>query len=140
NDKPGPRQLPRDTTKKDSTAAKGKSAPKPPAPKKPAKDTAMVDLTVEVVDANNTVARVPLSKFGMPRRPLETHVYRRESREKQAFTNNFEIVLQTYVLPFAEFTRASPTFAPDKIRSIRLVFDRLAAGTVIVDDVGVSAI
>jgi dienelactone hydrolase len=140
NDKPGPRQPPRDSTKKDSSAAKGKSAPKPPAPKKPDKDTAMVDLTVEVVDANNTVARLPLSKFGMPRRPLETHVYRRESREKQAFTNNFEIVLQTYVLPFAEFTRVSPTFAPDKIRSIRLVFDRLAAGTVILDDVGVSAI
>jgi len=48
-------------------------------------------------------------------------------------------VLQTYVMPVEEFTRNSPNFDPTRLRSIRLVFDRLVAGTVIVDDIGISS-
>ena len=138
NDKPGPRQPPKDSTKADSTRSKAK--PKKPDDKKADKDTALVDLTVELVDANNVSARLPLSRFGVPRRPLETHILRRADREKQAFANTFEIVLQTYVIPIAEFAKVSPQFAPDRLRQIRLVFDRIPAATVIVDDIGVSSI
>ena len=76
----------------------------------------------------------------MPRRPLETHVLRRADREKTQFANTYELVLQTYVMPLADFVAASPQFAPDKLKAIRLVFDRAPAGTIILDDVGVSAI
>jgi hypothetical protein len=140
NDKPGPRQPAKDTTKKaDST--KGKSRPaKKPDEKKAEKDTTTIDFTVELEDANNVTARLPITRFGVPRRPLETHVLRRADREKQAFANTFELVLQTYVMPLAEFAKASPRFAPDKVRKIRLVFDRSKAGTVIVNDIGLSAI
>ena len=137
--KPGPRQPARDSTKKDSSKAKSRSAKKPDA-KKDAKDTTTIDLTVEVVDANNVTARLPLTRYGMPRRPLETHVLRRADREKTQFANTYELVLQTYVVPLADFVTASPQFAPDKLKAIRLVFDRAPAGTIILDDVGVSAI
>jgi dienelactone hydrolase len=137
--KPGPRQPARDSTKKDSSRAKSR-APKKPEAKKDEKDTTTIALTVEVVDANNVTARLPLTRYGMPRRPLETHVLRRADREKTQFANTYELVLQTYVLPLADFVAASPQFAPDKLRSIRLVFDRSPAGTIILDDVGVSAI
>jgi hypothetical protein len=141
NDKPGPRSPAHDSTKKaDSTKAKPRAKAKSSQPKKPAKDTTTVDFTVELVDANNVAARLPITQFGVPRRPLETHILRREDREKTAFANPFELVLQTYVMPLAEFAKASPQFAPDKLRKIRLVFDRSVAGTVIVDDIGVSAI
>ena len=137
--KPGPRAPARDTTKKaDST----KKDAKPPAKKpdaKPAKDTTPVDLTVELTDAAGRVARLPLSRFGVPRRPLEIHILRRESSEKTRFPTQFEIVPQTYVMPLADFLQATPAFDPSKLRSIRLVFDRLVAGTIIVDDVGISA-
>jgi hypothetical protein len=137
--KPGPRAPARDTTKKaDST----KKDAKPPAKKpdtKPAKDTTPVDLTVELTDAAGRVARLPLSRFGVPRRPLEIHILRRASSEKTRFPNQFEIVPQTYVMPVADFFQATPAFDPTKLRSIRLVFDRLVAGTIIVDDVGLSA-
>ena len=96
--------------------------------------------TVEVVDSNGVTARLPLTRYGKPRRPLETHVLRRADREQSNFANTYELVLQTYVMPLAEFVAASPQFAPDKLRRIRLVFDRTKAGTVILDDVGVSAI
>jgi hypothetical protein len=76
----------------------------------------------------------------VPRRPLETHVLRRADREQSQFANTYELVLQTYVMPLADFVAASPQFAPEKLKSIRLVFDRAVAGTVIVDDIGVSAI
>jgi dienelactone hydrolase len=138
NDKPGPRQPPKDSTKSDS--AKGKAPAKKPDERKAEKDTALVDLTVELVDASNVTARLPLSHFGVARRPLETHILRRADREKQQFTNPFEIVLQTYVMPLSEFAKVSPQFSPDRLRSIRLIFDRIAAATVIVDDIGVSTV
>ena len=39
-----------------------------------------------------------------------------------------------------DFKKVAPALDPRRLRTIRLVFDRLVAGTVIVDDVGVSSI
>ena len=96
-------------------------------------------LSVEVTDAAGHSARLPLSRFGVPRRPLEIHILRRRDEEQQRFPTQYELVLQTYVMPLADFVQASPQFDPAHLRSIRLVFDRLVAGTVVVDDIGVSA-
>ena len=54
------------------------------------------------------------------------------------FPTQFEIVLQTYVVPVTDFIQNAPRLDPTKLRSIRLVFDRLTAGTVVLDDIGVS--
>jgi dienelactone hydrolase len=139
SDKPGPRQPAKDSTKK-ADSSKAQSPAKKPEAKKDEKDTTAIDFTVELVDANNVTARLPITRFGVPRRPLETHVLRRADREKTAFAQTYEIVLQTYVMPLAEFAKASPQFAPDRLKAIRLVFDRSPAATIIVDDIGVSAI
>jgi len=85
-------------------------------------------------------ARVPLSQFGKPRKPLEITVYRRKGRDKTAFPNPYEIVLQTYVMPVREFTRGSTGFDATRVRTVRLVFDRTQVGQVVVDDIGFSAI
>ena len=45
---------------------------------------------------------------GKPRRPLEIHLLRRADEEKQRFPTQFELVLQTYVLPLADFVQAAP--------------------------------
>lgn len=138
DDKPGPRQPPRDSTKKTRSAKKAPE--RKAAANRDAKDTTTVDFTVELVDANNVTARLPITRFGVPRRPLITHVLRRADEERTAFAHTYEIVLQTYVMPIADFVKASPTFTPDKLKEIRLVFDRNPAATIIVDDIGVSAI
>ena len=136
---PGPRSPARDTTKKDSTAKPpAKDTTKPPPKKKAEKDTTPVDLTVELVDASNNTARLPLSQFGKPRRPLEIHILRRADEERQRFPTTYELVLQTYVMPMADFVKVAPSFDPSHLRSIRLIFDRLVAGTVVMDDVGIS--
>ena len=142
NDKPGPRTVARDSTKKDSTAADS-SKKKPAAPKEPPKpkekpDSTPVDLTVELVDAADHVARLPLSRFGVARRPLDARVYRRDGRDTQRFNTIFELVPQTFVMPLADFARSSPQFEPGKLKTIRLVFDRTVAGTVVVEDIGLS--
>ncbi len=139
--KPGPRKAAVDTTKSDSArkAAAKKPASKPPA-KKDVKDTTPVNLTVEVVDTDGDTARVALDRYGVPRRPLEIQVMRRAVREKQRFANTHEIVLQTYVIPLADFARTQPRFDAARLAAIRFVFDRAVAGTVILDDVGLSAI
>ena len=142
--KPGPRAVPKDSSAKGDSArgdsAKKKAAPKPKTPKPPkaAPDTTPIDLTVELTDARGTTARLPLSTFGAIRRPLETRIMRREKRDKSQFSTLYEIVLQTYVLPFSDFVAASPGFDPTRLRSIRFVFDRTTAGTVVLDDVGFS--
>jgi hypothetical protein len=139
--KPGPRSPARDTTKKADSSAKGAKA-KPPARKpqpKTEKDSTPVDLTVELVDAAGHTARLPLSRFGVPRRPLEIHILRRRDEERQRFPTQYEMVLQTYVMPIADFAKAAPSLDARHLRSIRLVFDRLVAGTIVVDDIGVSS-
>jgi dienelactone hydrolase len=142
NDKPGPRTPARDTTKKDSTkadSAKKKAAPpKPPPKKKEVPDSTPLELSVEVTDAAGNSARLPLSRYGVLRRPLDTRVYRRAGRDAQRFATIFELIPQTFVLPLADFARSAPQFVPARLRTIRLVFDRSVAGTVVVTDIGVS--
>jgi hypothetical protein len=138
--KPSPRKAATDSTKKDSSkAAAKKPAPKPPA-RKPAKDTTPVTLTVEAVDTDGDTARVPLERYGVPRRPLEIQVMRRAAREKAAFATTHEVILQTYVIPLGDLARAQPRFDPGKLGSIRFLFDRIVAGTILLDDIGISAI
>jgi hypothetical protein len=144
---PGPRKTGRDTTQKsDSSGARAKapakvaSNQKKPDEKKAAQDTTPVDLTVELVDAAGGTARAPLTQFGRPRRPLEITVFRRKGRDKAAFPNPYELVLQTYVMPIREFARGPNGFDASRVRSIRLVFDRTRVGQVVVDDIGFSAI
>jgi dienelactone hydrolase len=141
---PGPRKTQPDSTKKaDSSGTKAKPPAKPtggkkPEPKKPAADTTPPDLSVELVDASGATARLPLSRFGAVRRPLEITVYRRKGRDKNNFANTYELVLQTYVMPVADFSKASSAFDASRVRTVRLVFDRTQVGQVVVDDIGFS--
>lgn len=136
--KPGPRQPPRDTTKKgDSTQkARPKAAAKPPAKAVP--DTTPIDLSVEAIDADGRRARVALSTYGVPRRPLESYVFRRAGRDKKSFATTYELVLQTYAVPLADFARVTPGFDPSRLVAVRWLFDRAEAGTVILDNIGFS--
>jgi hypothetical protein len=139
--KPGPREPARDTTKKDSTAKKATPARRPPAPRRPSgPDTTVFDLSVEVVDASGTSARVPLSAYGPVRRPVESYIYRRSGRDKLRFGSLSEIVLQTYVIPFEEWRRVSPALDLDHVTRVRLVFDRTPAGSIVLDNIGFSRI
>lgn len=148
-DKPGPRPVPKDTTIKPDTSKEGRaradsikadSAKKATAlpKKKDEPDTIPIAITVELVDSAGHVARLPLGKFGTIRRPLETYVFRRDGRDEQRFATTFELVPQTFVLPLADFYAAVPAFNAGQFRTMRLLFDKTVAGTVVVSNVGLS--
>ena len=140
--RPGPRKIDLDTTKKDSTAktdsTKGKAKPKaPPKPKKPPpKDSTPPDFSVEVEDTKGQKARLVLSTFGPVRMPIETYIYRRKGRDKTAFPTLSEPVGTTYVMPMSSFVAVNASFNPAALRTVRLVFDRVKAGSITLDDVG----
>jgi hypothetical protein len=148
--KPGPRAEDKpkveedDKPKDDKAAAKKPAPPKKPEPKKPEPkkkdekpDETPVDLTIEVVDTAGNVARQPLSRYGIARLPLESNVYIRDGRDAARFTNNYELIPQTFLLPLADFAN-STAFDPAKLATIRLVFDKTVAGTIILEHVGIS--
>lgn len=137
---PGPRQAPKDTIASNDSARRAGEKPKaaPRSRGKVARDTMPIDLSIEAVDVEGRTASVPLSAYGVPRRPLESYVYRRAGRDKQGFASTSEIVLQTYVIPLADLARRAPGFDPARLASVRWRFDRTDVGTVILDNIGFS--
>ena len=94
-----------------------------------------IDLSIEVVDAAGRSASVPLSDYGPVRRPLKMRILRRADQERR-FANRYELLLQSYSIPLADFRRLRPALDLRALKEVRLVFDRSAAGTVVLDDVG----
>lgn len=144
NDIPGPRAEPKkDDADKAKAGEKGKTARPPKAPKKPKEkkkepDKTPVELTVELIDADGHAARQPLTRYGIARHPLDSNIYRRRGRDKQRFTNIFELVPQTFLMPLKDFVQSAPEFDPRRLASIRLIFDKTVAGTVIIEHIGIS--
>jgi hypothetical protein len=94
-----------------------------------------LDLSLEVVDGGGRSARVSLSAYGPVRRPLEIRIRRRQDQEA---AQTWELVLQTLVVPLADFTAAAPDLELADLRAVRLVFDQSVAGEVVVDEIGFS--
>jgi dienelactone hydrolase len=136
---PAPRRPKPDSTAQDSSAQRDRPRPAErrnddeDAPKPP------VDLSIEVTDAAGVSARVPLSRYGAIRRPLETYILRRRDIERDRYARLAELILQTYAIPLADFSRAAPSLDLASLRSVRFLFDRAPAGTVVIDEIGFSA-
>ena len=101
-------------------------------------DKPPLELTVQAIDADGDTARVSLTDYGALRRPLTIRVMRRRDLEDDRFANPWELVLQHFSIPLADFAAENPAFDPATLRAVSLVFDRTEAGTVVVDDVGLA--
>jgi dienelactone hydrolase len=136
---PGPRAEPRD-----SAAAADSTRPSSdrPRPDRRDKDEELppVNFSIELTDAAGVSVALPVSNYGVVRRPLESWVLMRRGIERTRFARQSEIVLQTYSLPLADFRTAAPALDVRRIRTIRFLFDLAVAGTIIVDDIGFAAL
>lgn len=94
-----------------------------------------LDLTIELVAADGTTARLPLSRFRAMPIPLESR-FTRLADESDLYGDAWEPVMQTFELPLQAFVAAKPGFDPAGLREVRLVFDRRPEGVVILDDLG----
>ena len=137
SDKPGPREAAEDSLSGEDRDSENldRQAENEDADEE---DREPVDLSVELVDAAGRSATVVLSHYGPIRRPLETRVLRRRDLEDERFGELYELVLHTYSIPLADFRQRRPALELRSLAEIRLVFDRTDAGTVVVDDVGIS--
>ena len=134
--RPGPRRSGDEDQGQDDDAARVARERDDGAREEGEEDEEPVDLSVVVTDADGEAASVRLSDYGPIRRPLEMVVRRRN--DAASFDNQWELVLQSFSIPLADLVEANPAFDPARPREIRLLFDRTAAGTVVVDDIGFS--
>jgi len=138
-DKPGPRKPPRDSTASDSSETRNRDQPARDRDEEDEEeDTTPIDLTVLVTDQEGNTAGVPLARYGPIRRPLEISILRRKDQEDDRFADNFDLVLQSYSMLLRDFVDVNPQIDLTSLASVALVFDRAAAGTVVVDDIGFS--
>lgn len=134
---PGPRR-PAETDENEQEEEEEGARPERPAMSDEEEDDEddTIDLSVEVVDAAGQRAKVALSEYGPIRRPLETYILRRSDLESSRFQTLWEMVLQTYSIPIADFVEANGNLNPRNLSEVNLVFDIAPAGTVVVDDIG----
>ena len=97
-----------------------------------------VDLSIQLEDAAGRTSSVVLSEYGAIRRPLETHVMRRSDQECQRCTAPWELILQTYSIPLSDFVEQNAALDLRQLSAIRFLFDRVHAGEVVVDQIGIS--
>ena len=142
DDEPGPRERPEAEGGEDSKPLDpdrpGNAAQDRPGDGDGDDGKPPLDLTVEAEDADGDAARVLLGDYGPLRRPLKMRVYRRRDVEDARFANRWELILQHFSIPLSDFADQNPAFDPRTLRVVRLVFDQTEAGTVVVDDVGLS--
>jgi hypothetical protein len=136
-DKPVPRKPARDSTANDSSVQSHHESGRDSDHEE---DDEPIDLSIAVVDARGETASLPLSRYGAIRKPLEISILRRKDVERQRYTDNFDLVLQTYSILLRDFVDENPRLDITKLRTIRFVFDRSKAGTVVIDDIGFSAL
>ncbi|MFW6202516.1 MAG: hypothetical protein ACOC8B_08050, partial [Gemmatimonadota bacterium] len=103
-------------------------------------DEERLDLTVELVDAAGERARLPLSRYGPVRRPLDIRIHWRRDVAERRFAAFHELLLQSYSLPLNDFVADNPRLDPARLRAVRFVFDRSPAGTVVLDEIGFSTL
>jgi dienelactone hydrolase len=133
--KPGPRQPPqKDTTTK--SAAKKKPSPKPAV--KLTFDTSAIQVMLEGEDASGNKARLLVNRYGVIRRPLPVKVLRVEGEDKKRFGTTYELVLQSFSVPLRDFVAQNRAFDPQRLRTIRFVFEPTVAGTIVLDELGFS--
>ena len=97
-----------------------------------------IDLTVQIEDGHGRTASLPVSRYGVVRRPLTMSILRRLDREEQRFPDQWELVMQSFSVPLRDFQAENGDLEVTDVRAIRFVFDRAEVGTVAIDDIGFS--
>jgi hypothetical protein len=112
------------TDEANDAASKDESGPRQP-----------IDLTVELMDRSGHAVRLPLSSFSY----LQPQIVM--TLMKAPFMNitgpsPSEPIFQSFEFPLAAFVQADPVFDPASLATVRFIFDRTAAGVVVLDDIG----
>jgi hypothetical protein len=95
-------------------------------------------ITVELVDAAGTAARIPLDRV-RPVPPVLVSRFTKLPDESKRYGSKTEPVLQTFAVPLADFATAEPGFDASTVRVIRFLLGRQRDAVVVLDTVGFAA-
>ncbi|MBN2432460.1 MAG: hypothetical protein JXQ27_13370 [Acidobacteria bacterium] len=93
------------------------------------------DMTLQLVLDDGTAVSRPLSSFRrLP--PVLKSQFTRLPPAESLFGQAWEVCFQTCEIPLAAFRERNPSFAPERLREIRFVFDRTPEAVILLDNVG----
>lgn len=95
-----------------------------------------LDLTLELVDANGSSARLPLSYFSTLHPPLKVTYTKWPMFENFAYEKSTEPLLETFEFPLKAFKQTNPDFEPEKLEKIIFLFDKGSEGVIYLDEIG----
>jgi dienelactone hydrolase len=107
--------------------------------KKGAADSVVaLDFRVEFETTSGRIAAVALADLSPLPPPLTIRLYkwRRPERRFGPASRDYDQVLTRYAVPLASLERDVPGFRAAEVRSVRFVFDRTPAGTILLDGIG----
>ncbi len=107
-------------------------SPQPDEKRLSADDPAPLDLTLELMDRSEEVARLPLSHFSLLQPPVRVHLGK--AGWMSALPRS-EPIFQTFEFALSDFAIQNPRFDPTQLVEIRFVFDRSSQGVVLLDEV-----
>jgi hypothetical protein len=93
-----------------------------------------IDCSLVAIDETGASALLPLSYYAALQPKIKVQV------AKAAFMNRYadsEVVFQSFEFPLAAFSKANPSFHPEKLYKVAFVFDRTPKGVVVLDDIGI---
>lgn len=94
-----------------------------------------LDFSVELVDSEKQIARLPLSRL-MTVPPVLKAKYTKFKKENKMYGKAYEPTLQVFEIPHSFFMEGFPEFDVRRLHEIRFVFDRSSEGVIILDRVG----
>ncbi len=98
-------------------------------------DKESLDFSVELVDTEGHIARLPLNRF-MLVPPVLKAKYTKFKKENNIYGKAYEPTLQVFELPLSVFMKEFPEFNAARLRKIRFVFDLSPEGVIILDRAG----
>ncbi|MGA2212627.1 MAG: MFS transporter [Bryobacteraceae bacterium] len=99
------------------------------------KDRGSPDFTIELVASDGATASAPASRFAAIPPPLKETFTKLGPLESQAYEKDWEPVFQTVRASLASF-QSSQAFDPQKLRAVRLKFDRTPMYVICLSGVG----
>jgi hypothetical protein len=95
-----------------------------------------IDVTLELVDAQGTVARLPFNRVAPVPTPRRVQFLKLRKTNRERYGDAWEPALQTYEVPLAAFSQENPQLDLSSLRTLRWRFDQSPTGVIILDEVG----
>ncbi|MEQ9443376.1 MAG: hypothetical protein RIG62_30335 [Cyclobacteriaceae bacterium] len=101
-----------------------------------AREEPALDFSVQLSDQAGNTASLKISDVKRIAPRLKTRFTKLKSLDKDMIGDEWEVQLETFHLPIADFHKSNPDFNLQQLQKVELVFDQCNYGVLVVDDIG----